>query len=114
MPFFYISFATDYEFLGGTVVEAMDYEGALAEATRRGLNPGGEAAIVCVPPEAENNQDFLAIRDRLASSEEMMASGGLTHGDMTEEEQARFFEQSVTIACADCNLKSADTQPSRN
>lgn len=62
MTHWYISFADDDAFLGGTVVEAESAEAALMEATSRGLNPGGEAAILEVPREVEDLPDFKRMR----------------------------------------------------
>lgn len=48
IPWFYLSFATDDEFLGGLYVEGADGEHALVTASILGLNPGGEVAM-CGP-----------------------------------------------------------------
>lgn len=95
MPYFYISFATDEGFRGATVVMADGADDAIAEATRRGLNPGGQAAIIEAPPECENEPDFRALINRLLGREEMLEQGGRRLGDLSEE------DQEVVIALAD-------------
>ncbi len=42
---FYLSFATDDEFLGGVYVQGFTDTDALFNATARKLNPGGEVAM---------------------------------------------------------------------
>ena len=51
MNLYYISFATNTEFLGATVVEGINEKQAFEIATNNNLNPGGQAAIVEVPHE---------------------------------------------------------------
>jgi hypothetical protein len=92
---FYISFAKakkDGGHLGSTVVEAADAFGALAEATRRGLNPGGEAQIIPVPPEKTEHSQVVSLRNRLASKAELMA--GPTRSG---------YHQNSEVVCEDCN-----------
>jgi hypothetical protein len=48
-PLYWLSFASETECLGVCLVEAESLDGALAEATRRGLNPGGEGVVSEVP-----------------------------------------------------------------
>jgi hypothetical protein len=96
MPEFYISFATDEEFLGGTIVEAPFSELATFAATLQGRNPGGEALILELPPDLAENEDVRQLRQRLLSKEELLANGGKILGDFTPEEQeelAQFVEQ---------------------
>lgn len=102
MTYWYISFATDEAFRGATVVAATDAENALATATRLGLNPGGEAAIVEVPPEAEGEPDMQAMINRLLNKGEMIAQGGTRHGDLPEDMQDAFMD-AADIVCEDCN-----------
>lgn len=102
MTYWYISFATDEGFRGATVVKARNAEGALAEATRRKLNPGGEAAILKVPKKAEVEPDMQAMINRLLGREEMLVQGGKRHGDCSEEFKEA-FESAVDVVCADCN-----------
>jgi hypothetical protein len=92
----YISFArakAEGGFLGGTVVQADDAPGALAEATRRGLNPGGEAQIVRVPDANIENETIVALRNRLASKAELLARG----------EHRTGYHEHAEVVCADCN-----------
>lgn len=102
MTLFYISFATSTEFLGATVVEADGAEHALTVAKERGLNPGGEVAIIRVPPEAESAPDVVAIRNRLADKAEMLAHGGKRHGDLSEQLRNK-VEATIDFVCEDCN-----------
>ena len=102
MTWFYISFADDNGFRGATVVEADDANGAWAEAIRRGLNPGGEAAILEVPREVERNPDMLAMRNRLVGRDEMIALGGKRAGDCSERIQEA-FNSAATKVCGACN-----------
>lgn len=90
MTYWYISFATDDLFLGATVVEAADGDSALEVATSRGLNPGGQAAIVEVPEEAESHADMKMLLNRLVKRQEMLASGAVRHGDADHELQGGF------------------------
>jgi hypothetical protein len=93
---FYISFArakAEGGFLGGTVVEADDAPGALAEATRRGLNPGGEAQIVRVPDANVNAPTIRALHNRLASKAELLARGENRGG----------YHEHAEVVCDDCN-----------
>ena len=43
-PAMYLSFADETGFLGGVFVPATDIEGAVQEAWRLGINPGGEVS----------------------------------------------------------------------
>jgi hypothetical protein len=45
---FYLSFATDYEFLGAAVVRAQGFLTAVQRASGLGINPGGD--VVCQGP----------------------------------------------------------------
>lgn len=105
MARWYISFATSIDmggFRGATVVEADDEKGALAVATLRGLNPGGEAAILFVPPEAYGEPDMAVMLNRLVGKEEMLAMGAKRHGDLPQEMQSR-FDHEATFVCSCCN-----------
>lgn len=105
MTLWYISFATDDGFRGGTVVEANDSEHALTVATNRGLNPGGEAAIIEVPPKYEHAPDIQAMMNRLASAEELLAMGGKKHQDCSEDIQDA-FERHADVVCEKHNIIS--------
>ena len=105
MPYWYISFAMDREhggFRGATVVEARDPKSALASATLRGLNPGGEAAILKVPLQYEGDPDMLAMRDRLVGPKEMIARGGRRLADLPPYMKDR-FEGEADFVCPTCN-----------
>lgn len=98
---FYISYAND-KFLGCTVVEAVSPEDALEEATKRGLNPGGEAAILGVPVSEYNNPEMLSLENRLVGKEEMMAQGAHRYGDLSDENKEKFNEAVISV-CEECN-----------
>jgi hypothetical protein len=102
MTYFYISFATDEGFRGGTVVQADDAKGAVMEATTRGLNPGGEAAIMEVPPEAEFEPDILAMVNKLLGRDEIEQQGGQRLGDLSEDMQEA-VQGAAGFVCDDCN-----------
>jgi hypothetical protein len=101
MSLWYLSFASDdHGFLGATVVEADDAEAAVGRATRIGLNPGGEVAIVPVPQEAE--PEARKLLNRLASEAELRGEhGGKKVKEMSEEERAEFGL--TTVVCESCN-----------
>lgn len=99
MAYWYISFATDTDFLGATVVEATSANNALAVATLRSLNPGGEAAIMQIP---ENDPGSRIMKNRLVGRAEMMARGATRLADMPGEVQRVFGELSERV-CQDCN-----------
>jgi hypothetical protein len=105
MTFWYISCAMPKKqggFRGATVVEAGNAETALAVATMRGLNPGGEAAILEVPAEYENTEEMASMLYRLIGSEEILHNGGVRAGDLPAP-MRRQFERDVTFVCATCN-----------
>jgi len=72
--FWYISFATRYRPLGATVVYAASAEAALVKATKFGLNPGGEAAILPVPDARVT--EAMVMLNRLVSADEILNNGG--------------------------------------
>jgi hypothetical protein len=90
MAYWYISFATDDAFLGATVVEAASSRGAFDEATRRGINPGGNAAIVGMPEDCEDEADVQAMLNRLVHKDELLAMGGRARKDCPPEVQDAF------------------------
>lgn len=102
MTMWYISFAGNEGFRGATIVEGATAEDAFMEVNRRGLNPGGEAAILIVPKEAENEPDALVMRNRLVRREEMLFIGAKPYVDCPPEIQQRFDDEMTTV-CADCN-----------
>lgn len=85
----YISFATDTAFLGGTIVEAHDPEDAMAVATKLRLNPGGQAAILPVAPAAMGHPVTAALMNKLLSSEEINKfDTAVRRGDMNDDQRA--------------------------
>ena len=85
MKLYYISFATETEFLGATVVEGFSETNAYDIATNNDLNPGGQAAILEVPEELYDAIDVAPLKYKLLNKEQMKALGSIRHGDMPEE-----------------------------
>jgi hypothetical protein len=102
MAEFYISFATDKGFRGCTVVEADDPIGAYAAATQLGRNPGGDVAILEIPPAATNDPEIILGRTKLVSPDEMKAFGGQHLREMPPEIQEA-IESNVAVISSDCN-----------
>lgn len=98
----YISFVEDETFAGATVVEAVSAEHAIMVATARGLNPGGEALVIEVPEEAEDEPDVQAMRNVLFNKEQMTTQGGRRLADLPDEMQD-VIEQEATMICGKCN-----------
>ena len=82
MKLFYISFATDTEFLGATVLESHDEFSVLAEASKHGLNQGGQAAILEIPYAALDAPDIRMMQGKLLNKKEMIANGAVRYGDI--------------------------------
>lgn len=95
MSLFYLSFASERAFLGATVVESATSSGALAEATRRGLNPGGEVAILMVPADQVSEPDVQAMRNRLLSERQMLELGA--RKNVSRETQRAFAREARVI-----------------
>lgn len=100
MTLFYLSFAAIDRFLGATVICAEDAPRALEQATLRGINPGGEVAILEVPKGSEAEAGKML--NRLVEREELMAGGAKKHGDLSKREKAR-MEAATTKVCDECN-----------
>ena len=65
----YLSFATQTDFLGGVIVQGGSVIEATKEAWRLGINPGGEVLGVEVPPEFPLPPDMT---NRLLAKDEVM------------------------------------------
>jgi hypothetical protein len=104
MPDFFISFANQSGFLGATVVSAPSQLDALDEATRRGFNPGGEAAILPMPPimTPKDINEMDSYRNRLVSKQELLSNGAKRVGDIPEYAQER-FDAYATFVCEEHN-----------
>lgn len=94
---FYISFGTEDAFLGATVVEGVDAENALQNATRAGLNPGGEAMILFITSEEAGAFDMQAIFNRLATLEEMKSLGGNASRSISDDALAKLQRDATII-----------------
>lgn len=105
MIYWYISFAkskADGGFQGATVVEAANAANALTVATLRGLNPGGEAAILEVPEDKEREPDVLPMRNKLLTKEQMLQAEAKRLGDLPTNMQ-NLFENMSSFVCERCN-----------
>lgn len=103
MSLFYISFSTETDFLGATIVSGLHEDDALIQATKKGLNPGGQAAIILIPQEALGSPDVNIMSDRLMSKEDMIKEiPSVRYADMSEEQQA-LFEVNAVVICEKCN-----------
>jgi len=72
--FWWISYAADQRFLGGTLVLARTPVQALVAARQGGLNPGGHAAIVGL--NTANEKDLLPyVPGRLYTKEQLVELG---------------------------------------
>lgn len=95
MKLFYISFATDTEFLGATVLESYDENSVLLEATKHSLNPGGQAAILELPYRALEADDIRAMQGKLMSKQQMADLGAIRHADLNDDMQEKFERAAV-------------------
>jgi hypothetical protein len=97
---FYISFADERDFLGATVVEAEDAEGALKEAHRRRLDPwdlrpDAAAAVVEIDP-VHDNWSWDKLRNRLVMKPELERMGQFRSvADLSPEERERLERHTV-------------------
>ena len=83
MTLWYLSFVGDDSvFLGATVVAADSGIGAVAEAWRLGVNPGGEVMFCAVPKDCETAPDIVALRNKLLGAEQLFAMGAKRIGDI--------------------------------
>lgn len=105
MTLWYISFADKLGFRGATVVKSASANGALATATARGLNPGGEAWIIPVPQDADADPGVLAMYNHLLSAQECAAIGGKPLAECPSVMQER-FQAAVHRVRAQDNVKS--------
>jgi hypothetical protein len=90
MKLFYISFATETNFLGATVVEADSSTCAMIRASMLNLNPGGQAAIIAIPDKLSDAPDIAPLLNKLLNKEEMIALGAQRHADLSDDLQAKF------------------------
>ena len=104
---FYISFANETGFLGATVVEADNPPAALQEATRLGINPGGEAAIWWLAERDDGTIVEIAMfRDRLVWRDECEATGGKLLSDLSPDE-LDMADTAVYVIDEDANIVEA-------
>ncbi len=97
MDLYYISFATETEFLGATVVEAVSERNALEIATNNNLNPGGQAAILLVPESCYDKPDVYLLKYKLFNKKQMNELGAKRHGDLPEETRDILESNSIVI-----------------
>ena len=91
MTTFWISFAGDTGNLGCCIVDADDQAGAIAEAIRLKIHPGGEAMLFALPDHAARAEVRLWGRDRLISPTELL-SGGYRKLDQLDADQRAFID----------------------
>lgn len=103
MPFFYLSFCDmalpeGQQFLGATIVECEHAHGAVSEAGRRGVNPGGVAYVYFLKvTKAEELGDVAGpYLNAFVTRDQIMGSG-----DVVYAREAGVAPASVT--CQDCN-----------
>lgn len=105
MSFFYLSFCDTSRpkgqmFLGATVVRGADPDDALAQATRLGVNPGGEVAFVQFRPEFTEVEHLGPQAHRYL--EKFVTRDEVLTGPQGEAEP---LDENMTCAsiCQDCN-----------
>jgi hypothetical protein len=84
----YISFADDDGFLGGVVIKGKGFTSAIMASHRLGINPGGEAMGIEIPPDHEPPESAVG---RLLSRAEVESffGPGTTLGEYEAEEAAK-------------------------
>ena len=106
MTYWYISFASETSFLGATIVEGSSAEDAIQNATKLGLNPGGEAALLRIPggEDCMSDSGCLAMHNKLLNEEEMhnLPGGSVRYEDLEGKWRELVDDYSETI-CSDCN-----------
>lgn len=98
MNYYFISFGTRQGNLGCVVTSAENSVDALNQATKKGLNPGGEAAIWLVDT---NEAQKLGV-DKLISPAQMRELGYFSSKEVAPIEKKRFMNH-ATIVCESCN-----------
>ncbi len=84
MPWWYLSFADEGQFLGACLVQAPDALAAPARAHVLGINPGGQCMILEVT-EIDKSPFTPEHRNRLLSKEELVNKfGGKTIGELED------------------------------
>jgi hypothetical protein len=97
---YWISFASETAgCLGVAIVEANSLTGAVKEATRRGINPGGQAAVFECPT-AHDRQMAWPYRNRLLSRDEAVRIFG-PPGDANATLEAA--GDRAAVICDHCN-----------
>lgn len=100
---YWLSFASETAFLGVAIVEAPNLAGAVDEAMRRGLNPGGQALAVEVP--AEHVEQARPYRNRLITDQRELARFG-ARGDAAENDRlVRERPDVAAVICEKCHQK---------
>ncbi len=97
---YWISFVDEQDhFAGAVIVEsAGGFGGALEEAIRRGLNPGGQALVMEIP--ARHRDQARPYRHRLMQRDELLRVFGPLAGGQELRERAGDHAQ---VICAKCN-----------
>lgn len=101
MTLFWLSFAVTSKSLGVAIVEAKSLSGAVSEASRRGINPGGEVLGLEVPSACVDAA--RPYRNRLLTAEEAVRVFG---PKSSAEELVDAQEKGYTdVICEECNTK---------
>jgi len=100
LTLFYLSFATNNECLGATVVEARNPTHALMLTHAKGINPGGEAMILEVPDDRIESDVTKACLNKLLSFEQLQAYGAVKLKDVLD-----FLKPDADFVCEDCNKR---------
>lgn len=95
MPFYYLSFCDitrpeGTQFLGATVIEAIDAKDAHAKVTANGTNPGGEIAIMELNIQSADELDEAAKRylNKFVPRKVVMAEAFYTMEDIGRDVEA--------------------------
>jgi len=99
---YWISFCGEH-FLGVAIVQAGSLAGAVKEATRRKINPGGEAVVFEIPP--RYRQQHWPYRNRLIKREELEPIFGpmVTGAEVTNRAIEAAGPERSAIVCQQCN-----------
>lgn len=98
MTYWYLSFATETEALGATVVQADNIDDAIAEATRLGINPGGEVMILELQDDAiEREPDIPKLLNTLLTPKELEEMGYAQMAQLSEDYQEELDHSSTYL-----------------
>lgn len=96
----YISFAVPNKFLGACYVEGEDEGAAIARTKELGINPGGQAMLIPVPPHMSSVSSLPL--NRLISFNELKEGGIERYRAMSDHKRSQ-IDRIASIVCEDCN-----------